>query len=308
MVWNYRGYGRTFGHPAMPALANDGESVFKYVKEVRNSEKVIVHGQSLGGSVACRLGKVADFIFADRTFRGLTDVALFSYGKAAYWIYRWFGPPETDPVKEFLAAGCYKVISCDPDDAMIPNISSLKAGVAIELTENPSKGFKIFDLIKKFQKISGFKKLIQDLDSIKKFKPTKEDEISKVDLIGSLCSLEVHGRNLYKISKKKEKEIELIIWLCSIRTWKELEKNIRAGIEEIERIVKEGQDCEESLVLGSIIKNLTCVLDENDLEIVEEVAGPGKVVTLHCGHNNSYQPYELYVYKSHLKAANVLPR
>jgi hypothetical protein len=308
MLWNYRGYGRTSGHPAMTSLAEDGEAVFNYVKDVKNSEKVLVHGQSLGGSISCRLGKMADFILADRTFRSLTDVALFSYGKSAHTIYKLFGPSETDPVKDFISSSCYKLIASDPDDVMIPNLSSLKAGLILELTGNNAKGAKIFDLKKKFQNNQKFQKLVQGLNQVHKFKTCKDDESPKVDILGSLCSLEVHGRNLYKISKKKEKEIELIIWITSLKVWKEIEKEIRTTVDDLLKSLKDTDGCEELEILRRILKGLLDVIDDWELELVEDDRGPGKVITLHCGHNNAYQPYELYTYKSHLKAANMIPK
>ena len=135
----------------MPSLALDGEMIVKYIKEVKLSEKVGVHGQSLGGSIAARLGKTTDFIFCDRTFRGLSDVALFSYGKIAYLAYKYIGPQETNPVQDFLSATSYKLLSCDSDDTMIPNLASLKSGVTFSIKNSEFKGLKIFSLAKPYR-------------------------------------------------------------------------------------------------------------------------------------------------------------
>jgi hypothetical protein len=56
----------------------DGEKVYQYVKSSLNiTGKVGIHGESLGGCVASYVAKKnkLDFVFADRTFSGLLDVA-----------------------------------------------------------------------------------------------------------------------------------------------------------------------------------------------------------------------------------------
>lgn len=293
----------------MKNLALDGEAVFKYVKEVKNSEKVLVHGQSLGGSVACRLGKVADFVFADRTFRALSEVALLSYGKIIFSIYKWFGPGDTDPVKDYLAAGCYKLVSCDPEDQMIPHLASLKSGIILSLTQiTEYKGKKVFNLIKEYKKNPNFSDLLNDLNEVRRLKHSKEEESPKFDLIGTLCSLSIFGRNLYKISKKINIELELILWVLSIKVWKDVEKEIWVGIDEAEKGLSGSEDCEEGKVMKRILFNLREIIEMEELEIGEDFHSAGRVLTLHCGHNNAFQPYELHVYKSHLKAANVMPK
>lgn len=309
MLWNYRGYGRTQGHPSMKVLNMDGEAVFKYVKEVKNSEKVLVHGQSLGGSVACRLGKDADFILADRTFRALSDVALLSYGKLAYLLYKLFGPEDNDPVKDFLSAGCYKVISCDPEDQMIPHLSSLKAGIVLSLTQIPEyKGKNLYNLINEYKKNQNFLDLLKDLKEVQKFKNQKDDESPKIDVIGTLCNLEIFGRSLYKASKNKNNELELILWILCVKVWKDAKKDTMMSIDGAEKSLIGCEDCEEERILKRILFNIREIIELDELEINEDFSSAGKILALHCGHNNSYQPYELHLYKSHLKAANVMPK
>ena len=208
----------------MQNIVCDGEFILQYVREIKKSEKIGVHGQSLGGSVAVRLGKSADFIFADRTFRGLSDVALFSYGKIAYYIYKFIGPSESNPVQDYLSATCYKLISCDCEDTMIPHLASLKAGISFSLKFSSNiKGTKIFSMLEHYKENNCFNEIVKDLlISLKKIKnkenqkinnDEEEGETPEVDIIGALCNLEIFGRSLYKVAKKKQLQLELALWI-----------------------------------------------------------------------------------------------
>lgn len=81
-LWNYWGYGRSQGSPSPRDLLNDGEDVLEYLKETKGCLKIGVHGQSLGGAVACHLSKIkgVDIIIADWTFGSLTDMVGYLYG------------------------------------------------------------------------------------------------------------------------------------------------------------------------------------------------------------------------------------
>lgn len=82
-LWNYRGYGRTKGSPTPQKFKRDGEIIVDYLKRIRHVEKVGIHGESLGGLVACYIANKCkiDFVFADRTFASLKLVARYSFGK-----------------------------------------------------------------------------------------------------------------------------------------------------------------------------------------------------------------------------------
>lgn len=91
----------------------------------------------MGGSIATHIArsKNLNYLCADRTFVSLSKVAELSYGKAAgigfKFITRW-----TDNVaKDFLEAGCYKIVTVDPQDEMIHLLASLKHGVTLKAIE-----------------------------------------------------------------------------------------------------------------------------------------------------------------------------
>ena len=82
-IWNYRGYGRSEGSPNPKCIRKDGEYVFRHFKDHFGLSSLIgVHGESLGGSVACYIARTCkvDFLFANRTFSKLTDVPLRNLG------------------------------------------------------------------------------------------------------------------------------------------------------------------------------------------------------------------------------------
>lgn len=306
MLWNYRGYGRSQGFPDMPSIAADGEKIFEYIKDVKNSEKIAVHGQSLGGSVAARLAKCADFVFADRTFRGLSDVALFSYGKFIYHIYKLLGPSETDPVKEIIASNNYKVIGCDCEDAMIPHISSLKAGIVFALRHQCEiSGTNVYSLVNSYRSDKAFINLFASLSQNKFLRTCRDEESPEIDVVGALCNLEVQGRNLYKISKKSEMELELILWIDMAYVWPENRKIILTAVGDIEKLLDDTSDNIQAKYLKGICKSLREIFSEN-FEGQENTENPGFILNLNCGHNASFTPYELYYYKLHLKSAGLI--
>ena len=309
VLWNYRGYGRSQGYPDMPSLATDGEYVLKHFREYKQIEKIGVHGQSLGGSIAARLGKNTDFIFVDRTFRGLTDVALFNYGKAAYYLYKALGPRESDPVKDYLAATCYKLIACDCEDVMIPNLASLKAGVALALRKNLNiRGTNVYSILDSYAKNRNFAELAECLSSLVRKNSEKEEESPEVDVVGALCNLEILGRSLYKVGKKKEIRLELVLWICMASVWTEQCKAVRIVMEDIQRSLVEFQETQDAQMLRTVYNCLKELLDMEGDEICEDYPSAGMVLPLNCGHNAVFAPYELYLYKVHLKASGLIPR
>jgi fermentation-respiration switch protein FrsA (DUF1100 family) len=57
LLFDYRGYGASSGRPSEKGLYGDGEAAYRYLREVRKVpwERLIVHGESLGGAVAVEL-------------------------------------------------------------------------------------------------------------------------------------------------------------------------------------------------------------------------------------------------------------
>lgn len=138
-LFNYRGYGRNSGRPSPDLNNSDGLAIVKYLSHIRGISSLAVHGESIGGLVAtylaCQCPDLIQVLVADRTFATLPAVAEQMFG---YWISRIFFHVTrwpTDNVSQYLAATrCQiKICCCDPEDEIIANLSSLKAGIAQEL-------------------------------------------------------------------------------------------------------------------------------------------------------------------------------
>lgn len=69
MLWNYRGYGLSYGKPDPYNLRKDADTLLSYMREKMNLRgKLGVYGRSLGGIPTTHLADRVDMIMADRTF------------------------------------------------------------------------------------------------------------------------------------------------------------------------------------------------------------------------------------------------
>lgn len=147
-MWNYRGYGRSTGSPSLKQLQKDAVSVLKHLKDVRGCVRIGVHGESMGGAVACYLAAQCrlDFLFADRTFSSLAHTARFGFGRAAQMLLRLFAGKSPDSVADYLTASCPKFLSADPSDDIISDLASLKAGIAERISSSRKPALSETDL------------------------------------------------------------------------------------------------------------------------------------------------------------------
>lgn len=136
-LFNYSGFGRSTGHPSPTALASDGDAVIEFLKR-RGVTQIGVHGRSIGGICACHLAQshpdVVKILIADRTMSTLAEVAKYTFGN---WAVKGLSLSATwaDNFRHYAKAKCYKVMICDPKDATIPDLASLRTAVAIEALE-----------------------------------------------------------------------------------------------------------------------------------------------------------------------------
>jgi fermentation-respiration switch protein FrsA (DUF1100 family) len=76
----YRGYGRSAGAPSQEAIVADFERAYDLAiaRDDVDAERVVLHGRSLGGGVACALAlrRPAAAIVLQSTFTGVADLAL----------------------------------------------------------------------------------------------------------------------------------------------------------------------------------------------------------------------------------------
>ncbi|CAI2379335.1 unnamed protein product [Moneuplotes crassus] len=133
-LWNYRGYGRSTGSISPDSFFEDADHLVQYLVNIRGVTRLLVHGSSLGGAIACHLANNpnVEAVFADRTFSSLDSVIRDDFGPTLRFLYNLFtvGQWKMKVSQKYLMSDKYKILSADPQDSLIPDLSSLKNGVA----------------------------------------------------------------------------------------------------------------------------------------------------------------------------------
>jgi hypothetical protein len=148
LLWNYRGYGRSQGFPSPDALKKDGEAIVEYLRTKKKAGVIGVHGESLGGVIACHLARRCeiDFLFIDRGFGRLSQVVEYSFGRWARYLLKVISRWDIDCSADYLYVNCYKLISADSQDTTINDLISIKSAVAVKLIE--TRGLEVAEGIK----------------------------------------------------------------------------------------------------------------------------------------------------------------
>jgi len=131
-IWNYRGYGRSQGSPNPFNIVSDAHEVINFLRTNRGYTRILVHGESLGGAVAVKLGVKGgcDFVFADRTFCSIKDEAELIVGKIPFHLMYLVTGWKLDVTEDYINANCYKLIGNDVNDTIINELASLRSGVS----------------------------------------------------------------------------------------------------------------------------------------------------------------------------------
>jgi hypothetical protein len=174
-VYNYAGYGRSFGtsmfirkrqnhndqcaglmarlgriirsiflsfKPSPDTLRADGLAVAQFVLNVEGVQRLIIHGESLGGMAASGIARQFSrssnmrnklaLLICDRTFCNLEAVAQRLVGGWTGYAMRVLAPFwNTDVAGDFLASACPKIVATDSSDVIVVDTASLKSGIAL---------------------------------------------------------------------------------------------------------------------------------------------------------------------------------
>jgi pimeloyl-ACP methyl ester carboxylesterase len=159
MCWNYRDYGlsqnKVFGSINPYNCKLDAEKVLDFVvNKMKLKGKIGVYGRSLGGIASTHLAnkypQYVKALIADRTFCELDLLAERRVlGRCTKFLFKlisfnWRALND----RNFIEAKCYKIVTCDPQDDVVENMSSLNVGIAMKYAVNQyreDKWRKFFD-------------------------------------------------------------------------------------------------------------------------------------------------------------------
>uniref|UniRef100_A0A7S1Z1N8 Uncharacterized protein n=1 Tax=Trieres chinensis TaxID=1514140 RepID=A0A7S1Z1N8_TRICV len=137
--------------PSAQTLKTDAHAVARHLVTELGVERLVVHGESIGGMAAAgaarRLGEKGAvdmslnrrashpaLLLCDRSFSNLEGVAQRLVGSWTGDAIRALTPLwNTDVASDFLSASCPKAVASDASDAIIADASSLKSGLALSL-------------------------------------------------------------------------------------------------------------------------------------------------------------------------------
>ncbi len=88
-AFDYRGYGRSPGHPSEDGLYADAHAAWRYLRDQRqiDAAQLVILGRSLGGGVASHLATTTNpaAVVIEATFTSIADVARKHYPNLPHW-------------------------------------------------------------------------------------------------------------------------------------------------------------------------------------------------------------------------------
>ena len=327
-LWNYRGYGKSKGKPSMKNLSNDGKRLVQYARDVKGFQKIILHGESLGGAIATNIAACTNvnLLIADRTFSNVFDVFASYAGAFIAFVAVVVGPQNVDCKKNFLEFDSPKILTCDINDEVIPQQASLKYSLVEGFRSNFTKSaFEKFErairrleqMKKKYVKVQvrTNKNLFQDnanyisLNS-EELDLTIENFFNGFIAIAEKLDSAGHGL-LETIDNPKTSQA----WLKALEVWgsspitygAEFYDLRSAAVERLRNFIQGSSrlvhDCEQSgnaelRKMASILTDIEQVLSEA-LSHLENRSmfdkRNGMLIILKCGHCGSFDTVEKYV-------------
>jgi hypothetical protein len=341
-MWNYRGYGRTRGSPTSHGIRTDVQAVFDFLTKVKMYSRVGVHGESIGGVPAAFLASRNEiaFLFADRTFSSLEQLVT-GRGLVPKEVFRCVTKWNDNTSKLFIASNCYKILSCDTRDEIIPEPASLKTGVSLAYNCNELDRESLRELLEGILNVCKYTKQFKSNDSSIENRESyvlvgKESEIIEDDAVTAVAfkvfkGLEVDAGGV-ALSEVKTEE-QLSSWVRVIQTWgsflpigsnfvgkdKAMQK-MRNSIDLMTEVFRDNEFNVNSNIIGlcrqarflkaGMTKVLKCLENFNRSSTEEltirdddgnEIYHAGYLIPLNCGHSGKYSEEEKDMVKFHLK-------
>lgn len=121
LIVDYRGYGKSGGHPSERGTYLDADAAWEYLTVARGlpAASIVVMGESLGGAVAIDLAarQRAGALVVQSTFTRMADVASIHY---PFLPVRWLLRHDYDSVSKVGRIGCSKLFIHATGDTLIP--------------------------------------------------------------------------------------------------------------------------------------------------------------------------------------------
>ena len=229
-MFNYRGYGRTKGMVTSTKMNEDVQAIYNFLNKVKMYSKIAVHGESIGVAPACFLAKNSDlaFLFADRGFSSLHSV-IYSHLGSAGKIFKCFSRWSDSTCLDFFSAPCYKILSFDCNDEIVPESSSLKAGVSQSVNCNQLDKESLKELLNSIKSIQNCVEALKNHEILntkttkssitnpsKSLTDTEEDSISSLTFkIFKCLELDSCGQALYEVNSTSN----LALWIQGLQIW-----------------------------------------------------------------------------------------
>lgn len=142
-IFDYRGYGKSTGHPSEKGLYLDGDAVVRYLNEQLNipAERIVVIGTSLGGAVAAELACHYGFraLILESTFTSKHDMA---QTVIPFFPFRLFGRNQFVTIEKIKNVQLPVLIAHGTHDEMVPYSMSLDL---LEAAPEPAFHYPIRD-------------------------------------------------------------------------------------------------------------------------------------------------------------------
>ena len=120
-IFDYRGFGKSAGSPTERGTYADAEGAWNYLVRIKNvpPERIVLHGQSLGGGVASWLAVKhrPALLILESTFTSTRDVARHHCSfTPATWLITW----RYDTLGRATKLACPLLVIHSPEDEVIP--------------------------------------------------------------------------------------------------------------------------------------------------------------------------------------------